>query len=665
MRWILASTAAVGVVVGLITVGQPASATNFVLAKIRIVSETRPDPAPVDVAVDPRSHQAYVANTFEGTVSVIDTVSREVTATIPHGATSIGDGPSSVAIDEAGRKAYVVNYNSDTVSVIDIPTNRVLKVLPHDSTRGIGAHPSAIEIDTTLRRAYVTNLVDGTVSVIDTVSDTVIDVIAHDPVAGIGTFLIGIAIDQELHRAYVTNNSDDTVSVIDTRRNNVIAVIPHDAGRGIGDAPREIAVDTGTHRAFVTNSGDNTISVIDTRSNSVVAVLPHDESAGIPSGAWWVTADSVGGQVLVASKDRIVAIDTSSLKITRTIERSTSADFGYGAGGMVVDPGRRELLVTASVTNTVAVIDIDTTAALSRLSGVDRFDGSAAVSRREFASGGDVVYVASGATFPDALSGSAAAAAKKAPVLLVARDTVPTAVGAELARLRPKRIVVLGGTASVGDAVERALRSYAPVTRLGGADRYEVSARISQDAFPAATPVAYVASGEVFPDALAGGAASAAGGGGASLLLVTRDSVPAVVAAELRRLAPGKIVVLGGESTVSARVATELGAIAPTSRIAGPDRYAGSAAVSRAAYPSGAPAVFVASGAVFPDALAGGSAAAANGAPILLVAPDSVPTSVADEITRLGARRIVVLGGTNTVSPAVLTRLRALLGQAG
>jgi putative cell wall-binding protein len=62
--------------------------------------------------------------------------------------------------------------------------------------------------------------------------------------------------------------------------------------------------------------------------------------------------------------------------------------------------------------------------------------------------------------FPDALSASATAIANHAPVLLVTKGAVPSATAAELARLAPDRIVVLGGTNTVSDAVLGALGAY-------------------------------------------------------------------------------------------------------------------------------------------------------------------------------------------------------------
>jgi hypothetical protein len=98
-------------------------------------------------------------------------------------------------------------------------------------------------------------------------------------------------------------------------------------------------------------------------------------------------------------------------------------------------------------------------------------------------------------------------------------------------------------------------RSVMPV-RQGGADRYATAATISAWTYAPGVPVVYIASGKGFADALAG--APAAGTAGGPLLLVPNTSIPAVVAAELDRLDPARIIVLGGPASVSDAVLLQL-----------------------------------------------------------------------------------------------------------
>lgn len=196
------------------------------------------------------------------------------------------------------------------------------------------------------------------------------------------------------------------------------------------------------------------------------------------------------------------------------------------------------------------------------------------------------------------------------------------------------------------------------VPRLDGADRFEASASISRASFTPGVATAYVAGGLNFPDALSG--APVAAQSGSPILLVAPGSVPASIATELDRLNPGRIVVLGGASSVSEAVQTHLATYTTggVTRLAGADRFAASADISAKNFESGVPVVYVTNGLNFPDALAGAPVAAKDGAPILLVTPGSVPDSIATELDRLNPGRIVVLGGVNSVSESVQAALK-------
>jgi hypothetical protein len=98
-----------------------------------------------------------------------------------------------------------------------------------------------------------------------------------------------------------------------------------------------------------------------------------------------------------------------------------------------------------------------------------------------------VVYIATGENFPDALGAAAAAAVGLGPVLLVQQDSIPGATLTELNRLQPPTVVIVGGPAVVSAGVEAELvaLSYTDdVIRLDGANRYETAAELSAATFP-------------------------------------------------------------------------------------------------------------------------------------------------------------------------------------
>lgn len=93
----------------------------------------------------------------------------------------------------------------------------------------------------------------------------------------------------------------------------------------------------------------------------------------------------------------------------------------------------------------------------------------------------------------------------------------------------------------------------------------------------------------------------------------------------------------------------------------GPDRYETAVMTSQENFPNGADTVIVSTGLNWPDALGASSLAGMYSAPILLTDPEALPSTVADEITRLGAVDAFIIGGEEAVSADVEAELAGLL----
>ncbi|WP_181905651.1 cell wall-binding repeat-containing protein [Microbacterium bovistercoris] len=302
---------------------------------------------------------------------------------------------------------------------------------------------------------------------------------------------------------------------------------------------------------------------------------------------------------------------------------------------------------------------------IDRIFGQNRFETAVRVSEDTFPAGVQAAFVANGLNFPDALAAAAAGGTFGGPVLLTAPTSVTQGVKDELSLLQPEYVFVAGGTGSVSESVYNQVAAYGTVgaDRVAGVDRFETAAYMST--LWESTDTVYLASGINYPDALSG--AAAAGFNGNPVLLTGRDSLPAVTAAALSHHAPSRIVVLGGTGSVSTTVLNQAKAAAGTNptvqRLAGADRYQTGVAISKATFPdTRIPVLYVASGAGFADALAGAAAAGYNGGPMLLTAQGSMSAAVLAEIDRLDPVRVVVLGGTASVSDAVIAQIDGVLG---
>ncbi len=197
-------------------------------------------------------------------------------------------------------------------------------------------------------------------------------------------------------------------------------------------------------------------------------------------------------------------------------------------------------------------------ATVTRIGGADRYATAADLSLAVYPGGASTVFIASGLAYPDGLAGGAEAARLGAPLLLTDPQKLSPETLTELQRLAPTTVYLLGGTVSISKTVAQAVAAAVPsaaVTRLGGADRYATAVAISGLQAPG-VPVVYVAAGTNFPDGLSG--AAAAGELGGPLLLTMPGALPGSVAAELTRLKPRRVVVLGGVAAVSDAVVTQL-----------------------------------------------------------------------------------------------------------
>jgi YVTN family beta-propeller protein len=251
----------------------------------------------VDVRPAEASPFAYVTNTPSNTVSVIDTATNNVVATVP-----VGNGPFGVAVTPDGKRAYVANIGfsafSNTVSVIDTATNTVV------ATVTVGFQPIGVAITPDGTRAYVTNNADGTVSVIDTASNLV----TGSPIP-VGANPIGLAITPNGKHAYLANAGSGTVSVIDTAINVVVATV------AVGSNPAAVAIIPDGKYAYVANAGSGTVSVIDTATNTVAINVPL---GSIPEGVA-VTPDGKNVYVVNFSSNNVSVIATATNTVVATV----------------------------------------------------------------------------------------------------------------------------------------------------------------------------------------------------------------------------------------------------------------------------------------------------------------------------------------------------------
>jgi len=354
---------------------------------------------------------------------------------------------------------------------------------------------------------------------------------------------------------------------------------------------------------------------------------------------------------------RLQVIDTSN---TNEAQYWRNARDAQDATDIVIAPGQTLDLGT--------ITTVARTFTFQRTDGIDRFEVSAGVSQARFATvppdGVPIVYVSNGLNYPDALSAGPAAIKNGGVLLLVTPTSIPSSIAAELTRLRPQRIVVVGGPGSVSDSVLHQLDAYVTgpsgkAERLSGTDRFEASRNLARATFlPGGAPTVFIATGNNYPDALSAG--PAAGSIGAPVILV--DGLAPHLDSEtmklLHDLGTTSVDIVGGPASVSPGIQEDVVALVGVDHITifgGDTRYENAAQLGETFFRY-TDTAFFATGTNFPDALSAAALAGFEHAPIDLVQPTCVPPSVDYWIGAQQVQHIWLIGGPASLGQGVENR---------
>jgi YVTN family beta-propeller protein len=306
---------------------------------------------------------AYVTNAFAPSVSVIDTATNQVAATIAFPVWSV---PFAAAITPDLKKVYVTSLDAtstcgtNSVFVIDTASNTI-----GANPIAVGCGPTGIAVTPDGTRAYVANQYDSTVSVIDAATDTVSATVTLP----YGSALANVAISPDGQRAYVTAVAANSVFVIDTSSNTVLGT-----PIGVGTSPGGIAVSPDGRQVFVASNGAlGTVSVIDAAAGTVVTTIaPFSYPAAIaftPDGVLaYVTNGGINNGVFTVS-----VVDTASSTI---VGNPITVDSFPNSIAITFDG--KQAYVGNEGSSTVSVIDIAGNTVIATVSGMNSPRGVAA-----------------------------------------------------------------------------------------------------------------------------------------------------------------------------------------------------------------------------------------------------------------------------------------------
>ena len=315
--------------------------------------------------------RAYVSNEDGESVSVIDTGTDQVIATI-----AVGKRPRGLKLNADGSLLYVAvsglpkcpptvpdaecaklqrDLQADGIARIDTATLKVTRVLKS------GSDPEQFDLSQDGKRLYVSNEDSAQATVLDTGTGSIVATLpmGHEPE--------GVRVAPNGKWVIVTSETDNALSLIDTQALRVLKTIP------VGVRPRDLAFTPDSHVAYVSGEGDASLTRVPipagtaatrvlqlgktarpmgvmfdaahqrvymtTGRGGTVAVIALQGGVEklvteIPVGArpWGIALSSDGQRFYTAngSSNDVTVVDTSSLRVLKKIP------VGQGPWGVVL-----------------------------------------------------------------------------------------------------------------------------------------------------------------------------------------------------------------------------------------------------------------------------------------------------------------------------------------
>ncbi len=385
-----------------------------------------------------------------------------------------------------------------------------------------------------------------------------------------------------------------------------------------------------------------------------ISVLGTYESAAPPAVAQDAVAKVAGWKLMqMGVKDASKTISLPQTKYGYTTSVKLPAISGHRDVNATSCPGHafyaRLGAIRTAATKYIKTVDPDAVADVkttTRTFGDDRYETAVLMSEIEFQTKADTVYLASGDSPVDAM---VAGTVTDGPVLLVHTDSVPKVTSDEIARLKPKRVVAVGGTDVISKATLAEAADGRSTKRLSGDDRMSTAVAVSKYVFPNGADSVYVADAlgadlKGSPDAVSGANVD----DGPILLTKIGGKMDAKTAAETKRLKPTNKFELGAKNLKFS-----------SKRLAGDTRFGTSAEIASRAYKGKVDTVYLLRSDVLIDAVAAGPL---TGGPRVLIGSTSLHPDTCSFLADKQPSKLVVVGSSQNIVPKVVSEAQECAG---
>ena len=282
----------------------------------------------LSLGVSAAGPKAYIGNFKDSTVSVVDTGTNAVVATVP-----VAAGPHGMVSSADGRFIYVSGDGSSEVSVIDTGSDRVVQAVE------VGKSPHGLALVPDGRTLLVGVYGEDRIAFIDVATQKVV---GNVPVPKPHT----IAVRPDGSVAYVASQQTGAFAlvVIDPATRSVVRTVP------LPKPPRDLEFGYDGKFLYFTMAGTDAIQVLDPASDKIVATVPTGASPHIAG----VFRGTGAGTVVVQGPSELMLFNPATNVPLRSIP------VGKQPHWMAATADGKTIYVTGEGSNDVTVVDVAT-----------------------------------------------------------------------------------------------------------------------------------------------------------------------------------------------------------------------------------------------------------------------------------------------------------------
>src|SRR5215467_11457572 len=307
--------------------------------------------------VESTADRLYVTNEVSGDMSIIDSGTYKVVATVP-----LGKRPRGIHPSPDGKTIYVAlsgspiagpdvdestlpppDKSADGIGVFDVEQKKVVRVI-----KG-GSDPENFDISKDGTQLYISNEDDSAVSVVDIASGTVVKS------AKVGGQPEGVKLTPDGKLVYVTSEETGTISVFDPVAGTIVKTFP------VGHRPRSVAFLPDGSKAYVNAENDGGIVLDDAVKQQMIKAIPLGKPGVIKPMAVLLSPDAGKLYVSTGRGHQVFTLDTATNQIAGSVE------VGPRPWGIALSPDGKTLYSANGPSNDISVVDLATNTVVKKI----------------------------------------------------------------------------------------------------------------------------------------------------------------------------------------------------------------------------------------------------------------------------------------------------------